>query len=404
MTTLGDVQPRPANPILNTRTAGLKQVTDGRLVNVDAPSEYIPPSRGHTVRLSLLSCLGLLTLSLSAPAQQLTASLSSDLSSSLVVSSPERADAPDPGATGSISGTVRDRGGDIIPGALVTLIPPDPTHPESTQAGSDGTFLFAGVRSGPYKLTIDSPGFDPWTGSATLGRGETLAIPEIALAISPVTSAIEVRASGRDIAEAQMSLAEKQRVLGVFPNFYASYVWNAEPLTAGEKYRLAWRFSVDPVAFGVSGVIAAAEQRSHSFPGYGPGVSGYAKRYGAAYADGFSSTMLGQAVFPALLHQDPRYFVKGTGSIPSRALYAIATTVICRGDNGHWQVNYSNIGGNVASASLSNLYYPAANRNGVGLTVENSLVTTALGAVGGLIQEFLLHRMTPNIPNYNAAR
>ncbi len=376
---------------------------------MDAFSEYIPPSiarilpgRAYALRLVLFSCLGLLTLA--APAQRLTASLSPHLSSGLTATPPERADAPDPGAIGSISGTVRDRSGDIVPGAVVTLLPADATHAESTQAGSDGTFLFAGVRSGPYKLTIDSPGFDPWTGSATLNRGETLEVPEIALAISPVTSAIEVRASGRDIAEAQMGLAEKQRVLGVFPNFYASYVWNAEPLTAGQKYRLAWRFSVDPVAFGLSGVIAAAEQRSHSFPGYGPGVSGYAKRYGATYADGFSSTMLGQAIFPALLHQDPRYFVKGTGSIPSRALYAISTAVLCRGDNGHWQVNYSNIGGNVASASLSNLYYPAANRNGVGLTVENSLVTTALGAVGGLIQEFLLHRMTPNIPDYNAAR
>ena len=314
----------------------------------------------------------------------------------------ERAATGDPGAIGSISGTVRDVSGDIIPGAVITLANDDPALTQSTEAGGDGVFLFSGVQSGPYKLTVASPGFDSRTISTNLQRGETLAVPEIALSISAVNAAVEVRASSRDIAEAQLGFQEKQRVLGVFPNFYASYVWNAEPLTARQKYSLAWHFSVDPVAFGMAGVVAGAEQVEGEFSGYGPGTLGYAKRFGASYADGFSSTMFGQAIFPALLHQDPRYFVKGTGSIPSRALYAIATAVICRGDNGHWQANYSNLAGNVASASLSNLYYPASNRDGASLTVENSLVTTALGAVGGLIQEFLLHHMTPNIPDYDA--
>lgn len=316
---------------------------------------------------------------------------------------PGHVEAPDPGAAGSLGGTIRDLSGDIVPGAVVTLSSDAAQTPQRAEADSEGAFLFTAVPSGAYELRVVSPGFDPWVGSATVKRGESAAITGIALAISPVSTSVEVRASAHDVAEAQLGLAETQRILGVVPNFYASYVWNAEPLNAKEKYRLAWRFSTDPVFFGMAGMVAGTEQASHSFAGYGTGFSGYARRFGAAYTDGLSSTMLGQAILPALLHQDPRYFVKGTGSIPSRALYAIATTVICKGDSGHWQVNYSNIAGNVASASLSNLYYPASNRNGMGLTVQNSLLTTALGAVGGLVQEFLLRRLTPNVPDYAAA-
>ena len=360
---------------------------------------------GRRRLLSLLKIarnLMFLCVALPSPGQSLAVSFFPGKITDAAITAPEREPAGDPGAIGSISGTVRDLNGDIVPGASVTLANGDSTLTQSTEAGSDGGFVFAGVQSGPYKLTVASPGFEPWTISTNLQRGETLAVPEIALSISAVNAAVEVRATSRDIAEAQLGLQEKQRVLGVFPNFYASYVWNAEPLSARQKYSLAWHFSVDPVAFGMAGVVAGAEQVEGGFSGYGPGTLGYAKRFGAAYADGFSSTMLGQAIFPALLHQDPRYFVKGTGSVTSRALYAIATTVICRGDNGHWQPNYSNLAGNVASASISNIYYPSSNRDGASLTVENSLVTTALGAVGGLIQEFLLHHMTPNIPDYSA--
>jgi hypothetical protein len=109
-------------------------------------------------------------------------------------------------------------------------------------------------------------------------------------------------------------------------------------------------------------------------------------------------TLLTDAVLPSLLHQDPRYFYKGTGSIRSRALYAIANVVICKGDNGHWQPNYSNVLGNLAAAGISNLYYPASNRNGAGLTIQNSLIGTAAGAIGSLFQEFLVKKISRGVP------
>ena len=128
------------------------------------------------------------------------------------------------------------------------------------------------------------------------------------------------------------------------------------------------------------------------------GASGYAERYAAAYGDRLSSTFLGAALFPSLLHQDPRYFYRGHGKIVTRALYAISTTVVCKGDNGKWQPNFSNVLGNLGSAGISTLYYPASERHSVQVTVDNTLLGVATGAFGTLFQEFLLKHVTKGVP------
>jgi hypothetical protein len=106
--------------------------------------------------------------------------------------------------------------------------------------------------------------------------------------------------------------------------------------------------------------------------------------------------MIGGAILPALFKQDPRYFYKGTGSKRSRILYALANAVVCKGDNGHWQADYSGILGSLAAAGISNLYYPAKNRNGAQLTFENTLLGIGGSGVGNLFQEFLIRRLTPH--------
>jgi len=152
------------------------------------------------------------------------------------------------------------------------------------------------------------------------------------------------------------------------------------------------------------GVFAGVEQATNSFSGYGQGAQGYAKRYGAGFADSFIGTMIGGAILPAWWKQDPRYFYKATGTTRSRALYAIANAVICKGDNGHWQANYSAIIGGLAAGGISNLYYPASSRDGVQLTFENALIGTGESAVQNLFQEFVVRKLTPKIPNYSAAK
>ena len=179
-----------------------------------------------------------------------------------------------------------------------------------------------------------------------------------------------------------------------------SYDHHAVPLAPKQKFELAWKTTVDPVSFGVTGAIAGIQQAQNDFSGYGQGAQGYGKRFGASYANFLASTYIGGAILPSLLKQDPRYFYKGAGSKRSRVLYAIANSVICKGDNGHWQANYSSILGSLAAGGISNLYYPAKNRDGAELTFENTLIGISESAAVNLLQEFFIRKLTRNIPNY----
>ncbi len=201
----------------------------------------------------------------------------------------------------------------------------------------------------------------------------------------PITS----EKSQHELAEEQLKQQQKQRVLGVVPNFNTSYVYGAASLTARQKFHLAFRSAVDPVQFGfVTPFVALISQAEGSNEGYGGGIGGYAKRYGQTYADNFDGTMLGNAVLPSLLHQDPRYFRLGRGATKRRILYALGTNIICRHDGtGRWEPNYSNVLGNFAAGGISNLYLPEDER-GFGSTVEGGLVVLAEGGLGSMFQEF----------------
>ena len=135
------------------------------------------------------------------------------------------------------------------------------------------------------------------------------------------------------------------------------------------------------------------------FGGYGQGAEGYGKRYGAAYGDLAIGTVISGAILPSILKQDPRYFYKGTGTKKSRILYAIAFSVICKGDNSRWQPAYSNLLGGLAASGISNLYYPPADRNGVSLTFENFGIGIAGSAAGNILQEFVIKKLTPHAYN-----
>jgi len=77
--------------------------------------------------------------------------------------------------------------------------------------------------------------------------------------------------------------------------------------------------------------------------------------------------------------------------------------VICKGDNGHWQPNYSNIVGSLAAGGISNLYYPAENRDGAEITFENGLIGIGESAAVNLLQEFVMRKLTRNVPNQEPA-
>ena len=117
-------------------------------------------------------------------------------------------------------------------------------------------------------------------------------------------------------------------------------------------------FQPDPHIFGIVPNHATVDDE----PSFGPGVSGFAKQYAASLTDHMTGNFLTSAALPSLLHQDPRYFELGSGGVWRRAGYAASRIVVTRGDSGAPQFNVSELGGNMLAASISNVYYPAANR------------------------------------------
>jgi hypothetical protein len=299
-------------------------------------------------------------------------------------------------ASGWISGRVVDQTGVAAVGAAVKLAGDDQMPGPETVTDADGRFSFANVAPGTFRLTITSAGFATQTISGSLGSGEEQVVPQIVLAVAGVVTEVVVEPPTFEVAEAQIKEQEKQRALGFIPNFYVSYVPNAAPLAPKQKFELAWKSMTDPVSFGFAAVIAGVQQARNDFSGYGQGAQGYARRFGASYGEDVTSTLIGGAILPSLLKQDPRYFYKGTGSKRSRLLYAMANSVICKGDNGRWQANYSGILGGLAAGGISNLYYPAKDRNGVGLTFENALIGIGVTAAANILQEFVIKKLTPS--------
>jgi len=307
---------------------------------------------------------------------------------------------------GSIHGAVVDRDGTVCEGAHVSLTQAGPAASAARVAisGSDGRFVFGDVPAGRFTITIFSEGFATQIITGTLHQGESYEAPPVKLLVNAAQSEVRVSASQQEIAQELFKEEEEQRVLGVIPNFYVAYAPDAPPLTSRQKFHLAWRSSIDPITLLATGFFAGMEQAENSFSGYGQGAQGYAKRFAANYADNFIGTMIGAAILPSLLKQDPRYFYKGTGSTRSRFFYAIANSVICKGDNGHWQPNYSGLTASLASGGISNLYYPAANRNGVSLTFENTSIGIASSAVENLFQEFVVRKLTPKLTNFGSSK
>ncbi len=296
---------------------------------------------------------------------------------------------------GTIRGYVADKTNTAVAGATVTLTKDDGALGQTASTDENGQYVFANVAPGGFKVTITAQGFAMQTSAGLLHEGENLTVPQITVEIAAVNTEVNVTMTHIEIAEAQIKDEEKQRVLGFVPNYYVSYVPDAASLNTKQKFELAWKTTINPVTFLLTGAAAGFEQMQDQYGGYGQGAAGYGKRYGATYADVVTGNFIGGALLPSILKQDPRYFYKGTGSKKSRILYALANVAITKGDNGKWQPNYSGLMGSMAAAGISNLYYPASDR-GVGLTFENFAITVAAGGAANILQEFVIKKLTSN--------
>jgi len=304
---------------------------------------------------------------------------------------------PPPEGSASIAGTVLDVSGAAVPGANVSLVHGDGTELLTKVSEANGEFNFTEIPAGSYLVTVNAYGFAPFASAEfTVAVRQAYEVPDVSLSIAPANMEVTVRPTDLVAAE-QIRAEEKQRLVGVIPNFYTSYIHDAAPLNWTQKFSLAARSAFDPVVYIGVGFGAGIEQATNAYPGYGQGAAGYGKRYAATFLDGRTSDFLTNAVFPALLRQDPRYYYQGSGSVRSRLMHAVGSVFAARSDAGRTVPNSSYLLGDTCAAALSNLYYPKANR-GAKLVFSNAAVGLA-GRVGmNLFREFLSRRLTTNVP------
>jgi hypothetical protein len=305
--------------------------------------------------------------------------------------------APSSGGSASIFGVVLDASGAMIADAQVILTDSSGMPQRNVKSGAKGEFTFTAVPAGSYLVVVEANGFEAFTSAAfSVTAQQAYEVPEILLSIAMANTMVTVRPT-EVIAAEQIKAEEKQRLIGIVPNFYTSYIYDAAPLTTKQKFSLTWRDTFDPTSFIGDAIGAGVEQANNSFSGYGQGATGYAKRYGALFANGRTSDFLSHAVFPSIFHQDPRYYYQGSGSVKSRFEHAASFAFVTRSDSGHSEPNYSYLLGDLSSAALSNLYYPAANR-GAGLVFTNFAIGLGGRLGSNLLREFLSKRLTTHVP------
>jgi len=303
--------------------------------------------------------------------------------------------------TSSITGTVTDVYGDIVPGATIVI---DATNGlrKSQVANDSGYFAVGGLLPNvSYRVTVSAPGFDSWIAPrVTVGPAQYFEVTGIKLKLSGAVTSVTVKSDPLEIATEQVQVEEKQRILGLLPNFYVVYdSENAAPLTTKLKFQMAYKVTIDPVSiFGVA--FLAGMNQAGDTPNFPQGLKGYAERFGVAFTDSATDIMFGGAILPSLLHQDPRYFYQGSGTTGSRLRHALLSPFVCKGDSGRWQPNYSSMGGDLISSAISNAYYPASNR-GVAFTFEGFAESTGSREVSSILQEFVLRKLTPSAKRQN---
>ena len=348
--------------------------------------------------------MGLLALSSFSNAQGIEASyvgLCSSLqhSDNTPVHQPLSMDEPsERKSSASISGSVVDQSDAPVVNARITLVGPDDRGGRVTLSGAEGRYRFDGLPAGSFRIRVRSHGFAVFTSEpAGLVDRQDYLVPKAVLLVATASTEVNVKENDPRVADEQIRAEEKQRLFGLVPNFYTSFVPDAASLNTRQKYSLALRDTLDPTRFVGTAVGAIIQQANNTYPGYGKGAAGYGKRYAALYGDGLIGDVLSHAVFPSLLHQDPRYFYQGTGSFKSRFGHAISFAVVTRNDKGQTVPNYSYLLADLGSGALSNLYYPHADR-GVGLVFINAAIGFGGRAAGSLVREFIWARFTTHVP------
>lgn len=181
-----------------------------------------------------------------------------------------------------------------------------------------------------------------------------------------------------------------KRIFGVLPNYRtADGSAPFEPITARHKFYIASKDSFDYPVVLLSGAFAGLYQLENQNPSFGQGIEGYGKRLAASYGDQAIGNLMTEAIFPSLLHEDPRYFRMGSagGSAWRRTRYAVTRVFALRTDKGNWNFNFAEWLGNGTTVAISNLYYPADTRN-VKDNVQKLSLQIGTDAFSQVLKEF----------------
>ncbi|MBV8733092.1 MAG: hypothetical protein JO336_25060, partial [Acidobacteriia bacterium] len=174
---------------------------------------------------------------------------------------------------------------------------------------------------------------------------------------------------------------------GVLPNYHTTEASIPfQTITPKQKLTIAVKDSFTWPAYATAGAFAALYQLENQNPSFGQGMAGYAKRAASAYGDQMIGNMLQEGIIPALGHQDPRYFRLGEGTKMHRVLYALSQIMVARLDSGRKTFNFSEWGGAMAAAAISNAYYP--DTRDVSDNVQKVFIATATDAFSNVAKEF----------------
>jgi hypothetical protein len=178
-----------------------------------------------------------------------------------------------------------------------------------------------------------------------------------------------------------------KRILWILPNYRTySLPIPYQPISPKEKFRIARNDSFDRGTVALAGVFAAEGQLTNSEPSFGQGVKGYSRYFATSYADLVIGDYMTEAIFPTMLHQDPRYFRRGVGRGWSRLGYAMGQIFLTHSDSGRTQFNFSEIAGNATAVAISTAYYP--NGRDVGSAVSKLGLQIGVDMVGNITKEF----------------
>jgi hypothetical protein len=222
---------------------------------------------------------------------------------------------------------------------------------------------------------------------------------------APVENAVPAPLpKGEERVPGQPNVIQDKHAFGVLPNYRtADGSQPYSPITVKQKFTIAGKDTLDGPSYVLAAFFSSIGQLNNSNASFGQGVKGYAHRYGTGLLDQDIGNMMTEAIMPSLLHEDPRYFRKGHGSVMGRVGYAASRVLVAKTDSGKWNINGAELLGNGITAAIGNAYYPDS--VSFGDTMQRMWTQVGTDAVSQVLKEFWpdvkrkwFHKNAGNVP------